>query len=50
MKFHSPNADLYIPDGTAPAVALSRTTHLCVAAHHDDTEIFAYCGIVACYR
>lgn len=50
MNLSSPEADLYIPDGTSLEIALSRTTHLCLAAHQDDTEIFAYHGILACYQ
>ncbi len=49
MKFTSPAADLYIPDGRPVAAALRRTTHLCLAAHQDDIEILAYHGISAGY-
>jgi len=49
MKFTNSSADLYIPDGTELATALSRTTHLCIAAHQDDTEIMAYHGIAECF-
>ena len=45
MKFSSPEADVYVPGGGAPGEALSRVTHLCVAAHQDDIEIMAYAGI-----
>jgi len=49
MQFTRPDADIYIPDGkTAPEAALSRVTHLCVAAHQDDIEIMAHAGIVDC--
>lgn len=44
-----PDADVFVPDGSAPAAALARTTHLCVAAHQDDIEIMAYHGIAECY-
>lgn len=49
MKFHNPNADLFVPDGLEPDAALSRTTHLCVSAHQDDIEIMAYHGIAECF-
>ncbi len=45
MKFSSPQADIYVPRGSAPEEALARVTHLCVAAHPDDIEIMAYAGI-----
>ncbi len=50
MQLSRPQADVYVPDGTPLDVALSRTTHLCLAAHQDDAEIFAYHGILACYQ
>jgi LmbE family N-acetylglucosaminyl deacetylase len=49
MRFHNPNADLFIPDGVEETAALSRTTHLGISAHQDDLEIMAYHGISACY-
>lgn len=50
MKFSHPSADLFVPDARlAPAAALARTTHLCVAAHQDDIEIMAYHGIAECF-
>ncbi len=49
MRFHNPGADLFVPDGAAPEAALSRTTHLCIAAHQDDIEIMAYHGIAECF-
>jgi LmbE family N-acetylglucosaminyl deacetylase len=49
MNFSRPEADIFVPDGTAPAPALARTTHLCVAAHQDDIEIMAHEGIAACH-
>ncbi len=48
MKFSNPQADIYVPDGTAPEAALGRVTHLCVAAHQDDIEIMAHAGICDC--
>jgi LmbE family N-acetylglucosaminyl deacetylase len=49
MKLSNPEADLYIPDGASVEDALSRTTHLSIAAHQDDIEIMAYHGIAACF-
>ncbi len=49
MQFSRKEADVFVPDGSDPAVALSRTTHLCVAAHQDDIEIMAFNGIAECY-
>lgn len=49
MKFHNAHADVFVPDGGDPDAALSRTTHLCIAAHQDDIEIMAYHGIAECF-
>jgi len=49
MQFHNKAAELYIPDGTAIPHALSRTTDLCIGAHHDDIEIMAYAPIIQCF-
>lgn len=51
MKFFRPEADVFQPgsDPVAPAVALARTTHLCVIAHQDDIEINAYPAVAECY-
>ena len=49
MQFHIPTADIFVPDNAAPADALARTTHLCIAAHQDDIEIMAYHGIAECF-
>lgn len=50
MKFTQSQADCYVPDNASVEEALARTTHLCIAAHQDDIEIFSYHGIVACYH
>lgn len=50
MKFSKPDADIFAPKGGDPEAALERTTHLCIAAHQDDIEIFAYDGIIECFR
>jgi len=49
MQLHNSNADIYVPDGTPAEQALARTTHLCIGAHQDDTEIMAYHGIAECF-
>ncbi len=49
MNFSRSDADLFTPDGSAPAGALARVTHLCVAAHQDDIEIMAQAGIAECH-
>jgi LmbE family N-acetylglucosaminyl deacetylase len=45
----NPGAQVYVPDGVAPAEALARTTHLAVGAHPDDIPIMASDGIVECF-
>lgn len=50
MKWHQPNASLFIPDGTPEDQALPRTTHLGIGAHQDDLEFMALHGILECYE
>ena len=50
MQFYSPTADIFIPDGSADNVALARTTHLAISAHHDDIEIMAAAPILECFQ
>ncbi|MEO6875886.1 MAG: PIG-L family deacetylase [Opitutaceae bacterium] len=49
MKFSRPDVDVFTPDGSDPAKALARTTHLCIIAHQDDIEINAYPAVAECY-
>ncbi len=49
LSLHQPQADVYIPDGTAVDAALARTTKLAIGAHQDDLEFFAFHGISACF-
>lgn len=49
LKLYKPTAEIYIPDNTEINQALTRTTHLCIAAHQDDIEIMAYHGILECF-
>lgn len=48
MKFSHPDADIFVPAGGDPELALARVTHLCVGAHQDDIEIMAQSGIDEC--
>lgn len=50
MNFHQPHAQIFIPDETSVAGALTRTTHLGIGAHQDDLEIMATDGIFACFQ
>lgn len=49
MIFSRGEADVYAGGGGEPVAALQRTTHLAIAAHQDDLEIFAYHGIAECF-
>jgi len=50
MKFTLATARLFVPDGTLDEKALTRITHLAVAAHQDDIEIMAFHGILECFQ
>jgi LmbE family N-acetylglucosaminyl deacetylase len=50
MTLSVPTAEIYVPDGLDPAPALSRTTHLAIAAHQDDLEIMATDGVLRCFQ
>ena len=50
MKFSSPTAELFIPDGLPEEQALARTTHMAIGAHQDDLEIMAADGILQCFQ
>jgi len=50
MKFNQQTAEVFIPDGLTIEEALSRTTHLCIAAHQDDIEIMAPQPILECFQ
>ncbi len=50
MKFHRPNASIFIPDGRPVGEAFRRVTYLGVGAHQDDLEIMAFHGILRCFR
>jgi LmbE family N-acetylglucosaminyl deacetylase len=50
MKFFLETAEVYVPDNKPVEKALSRTTHLCFAAHQDDIEIMAAQPILECFQ
>jgi len=50
MKLHKETAEIFIPDQTNETEALSRTTHLCIAAHQDDIEIMSAQPIIECFQ
>ena len=50
MKFYFNTAEIYIPDNEPVEQALTRTTHLCIAAHQDDIEIMAAQPIIECFQ
>lgn len=50
MKLQKSTAEIYVPDNTETKLAIERTTHLSIAAHHDDIEIMAYHGIEKCFQ
>ena len=49
MKLSQASAQIFVPDQAALDVALPRTTHLGIGAHHDDLEIMAAHGILECF-
>lgn len=49
MKFHNPESEIYVPDGSPAGQAVARTTHFGIGAHQDDLEIMAYHGILECF-
>lgn len=49
MKLKNKGAEFYIPDNRQPDEAISRTTHMAIAAHQDDIEFMAQDGILQCF-
>jgi LmbE family N-acetylglucosaminyl deacetylase len=49
MKLSQASAEVWVPDGVGESAALSRVTHMCIAAHQDDVEIMALDGILAAF-
>jgi LmbE family N-acetylglucosaminyl deacetylase len=50
MKFCLNSAEVFVPDRIPEEQALTRTTHLCIAAHQDDIEIMAAQPILECFQ
>ena len=50
LSLSNKQADVFVPDGSAVAGALSRTTHLAIGAHQDDLEFMAAHGVVECFQ
>lgn len=50
MKLVKENAEFYVFDQKPLDEAISRTTHMSIAAHQDDIEIMAYDGISKCFN
>ena len=50
MNFHNKTAEIFIPDSSPIQQALSRTTHLAIAAHQDDIELFAAGPVLECFQ
>jgi LmbE family N-acetylglucosaminyl deacetylase len=49
LKLRRAGNEIFIPDGSPVPGAITRTSHLGVAAHPDDLEIMAYDGILKCF-
>ncbi len=49
MQFSNSGAQIFVPDGTPPAQAIGRTTHMAIGAHQDDIPIMAHHGILSCF-
>ncbi len=50
MQLKNPDADVFVPDGSSVAEALTKTTHMAVGAHQDDIEFMALHGILECFN
>jgi LmbE family N-acetylglucosaminyl deacetylase len=49
LKLRKTGNEIFIPDGSPVPAAITRASHLGVAAHPDDLEIMAYHGILKCF-
>ena len=49
MKLARKTAEVFVPDAKPVKQAIARTTHMCIAAHHDDIEIMAPHAILECF-
>jgi LmbE family N-acetylglucosaminyl deacetylase len=50
MRFSLDTAEIFVPDGLDPVLALERTTHMAISAHQDDIEIMAPAPILECFQ
>lgn len=50
MKLKRHSAEVFVPDRMPTEAALTRTTHMGVAAHQDDLEIMCFAGILECFQ
>ena len=50
MHFQLDTAKIFVPDGLPEEQALTRTTHMAIAAHQDDIEIMAAGPILDCFQ
>jgi LmbE family N-acetylglucosaminyl deacetylase len=50
VRLDRETAQIFVPDGLPAEEALARTTHMAIAAHHDDVEILALDGILECFQ
>jgi LmbE family N-acetylglucosaminyl deacetylase len=50
MNYIKNTAITFVPDNVNEEEAITRTTHLGIAAHQDDLEIMAYHGIEECFQ
>jgi LmbE family N-acetylglucosaminyl deacetylase len=50
IKLRKNGHEIFVPDGAPLPGAISRTTHMGVAAHPDDLEIMAFHGILKCFE
>jgi LmbE family N-acetylglucosaminyl deacetylase len=50
MRFHLDTAEIFIPDYLNIEEALTRTTHMTIAAHQDDIEIMSAAAVITCYQ
>jgi LmbE family N-acetylglucosaminyl deacetylase len=49
VRLKNTGAEIFVPDDRPLPEAMSRTTHMAIAAHQDDIEILAYDGIARCF-
>src|SRR4030067_1929213 len=49
LKLRKTGNEIFVPDGSPVPGAITRTSHLGVAAHPDDVKIMAYHGILKCF-